>query len=893
MGVLELLLKERKLPVFLVASVIFCLPLLSQTSQPTASASADEITLQIIVVGSAEEAQQIRERVKKGESFLVLAKEKSADSTAEDGGRMGTVSLSMLRPELRDALRGVAAGQLSEVVRTPLGYAILKVVARGAKESVSAASPGGTQATAATGSVKYSFNVGGLSEAEQGLVNFDKPADWNQDPRKICQSRKQSLAAEKTAIENFLSPRNQERLAARPPIDRLSAHFSLGEIDSYEGDMDSAIEQYQEAYKIATSDLSSATLHMTEALGIAYLHKSEMENDVYRNPGERCLLPMRPGNAYAKTADSEKAIEYFLKYLEKKPDELEVKWLLNLAYMTVGAYPQKVPPEYLISPSVFESPENVGRFIDVAPQAGLKSFSTAGGVIVDDFESNGRLDVVTSSNKGNFNVVTSSFDSCGPMHFFHNNGDGTFTDQAEKAGLADQFGGLNIMQADYNNDGCLDILILRGAWEIAQRKSLLRNNCDGTFTDVTAASGLAVPATSTQAAAWVDINNDGFLDLFVANEDGPAQLFLNKGDGTFEDIAQSARVDRIMFSKGVATADYDNDGFPDLYVSNLNGKNFLYHNNHDNTFTEVAGPAGVPGSGHGFATWFFDYDNDGWPDLFVTSYFVSVDETARTYLGLPHNATTLKLYKNMKDGTFRDVSAEVGLDKVFMPMGANFGDIDNDGFLDIYLGTGNPSYASLVPNVLLRNHDGQYFVDVTASSGTGELHKGHGIAFADLDNDGDEDIVAEVGGATPGDSHALRVFENPGNGNDWINLRLVGTKTNRSAIGARIKVTVENAGQGVRSIYRTVGSGGSFGASPLQQHVGLGKDARILDIEIWWPTSNTRQHFSKVDKNQFLEIKEFAQDYAKLDRRPYRLGGAQRDVQAQTKQVAPGPTESR
>jgi parvulin-like peptidyl-prolyl isomerase len=127
MGVLELLLKERKLPVFLVASVIFCLPLLSQTSQPTASASADEITLQIIVVGSAEEAQQIRERVKKGESFLVLAKEKSADSTAEDGGRMGTVSLSMLRPELRDALRGVAAGQLSEVVRTPLGYAILEV----------------------------------------------------------------------------------------------------------------------------------------------------------------------------------------------------------------------------------------------------------------------------------------------------------------------------------------------------------------------------------------------------------------------------------------------------------------------------------------------------------------------------------------------------------------------------------------------------------------------------------------------------------------------------------------------------------------------------------------------------------------------------------------------
>ena len=173
-----------------------------------------------------------------------------------------------------------------------------------------------------------------------------------------------------------------------------------------------------------------------------------------------------------------------------------------------------------------------------------------------------------------------------------------------------------------------------------------------------------------------------------------------------------------------------------------------------------------------------------------TSYFTSVDETVRTYLGLPHNAATLKLYRNLGDGRFQDVTRQVGLDKVFMPMGANFGDIDNDGFLDIYLGTGNPSYASLVPSVLLHNNGGKFFVDVTTSSGTGELHKGHGVAFADLDNDGDEDLLFEVGGATPGDAHAMRLFENPGHGNDWITLKLVGVKTNRAAIGARIKVTV-------------------------------------------------------------------------------------------------------
>jgi hypothetical protein len=324
-------------------------------------------------------------------------------------------------------------------------------------------------------------------------------------------------------------------------------------------------------------------------------------------------------------------------------------------------------------------------------------------------------------------------------------------------------------------------------------------------------------------------------------------------------------------------ADYDNDGYMDFYVSNYRGDNALYHNNGDETFTEIAKQAGVRGTGHSFPAWFFDYDNDGWPDLFVTSYNMSVAETARTYLGLPHNAGTLKLYKNLGNGAFRDVTVQMGLDKVFMPMGANFGDVDNDGYLDMYLGTGDPSYSSLVPNVLLHNKEGKSFVDITASSGTGELHKGHGVAFADIDNDGDEDILTVIGGAAPGDSHAFRLFENPGHGNDWISVRLRGVKANRSAIGARIKVTVKNEGHGTRSIYRTVGSGGSFGASPLEQHIGLGRAAQIVSLEVWWPGSpNTPQRFLNVGANQAVEIKEFAQDYTQIARRPYRLGGARR-----------------
>ena len=815
---------------------------------------APGIPLQVIVVRTAEEAQHVESELQQGSDFGELARQLSIDPTAPSGGYMGTFQPNELRAELRDALRGLQPGQYSSPVHIPSGYTILRIMTTKGENPDRARSFD----LSATGSVKYLANIGGLGEAEAILSRLPKGPEWNHDPANVCDLRTQSLA--------LAAKRSQELLAtpqARSPLDEMELRHGLAEIYVYLGEMDLALEQYNEAYKIAATAVPAALPDIEETIGVAYLHKFQMDNDDFRDPGNKCIFPITPENASRNTPDSRKAIGYFTKYLEQRPNELEVKWLLNAAYMMVGEYPAKVPKQYLIPPEVFQSKEDVGRFVDVAQQTGLRSFGTAGGIIVDDFENNGRLD-----------VVTSGWESCGPMHYFHNNGDGTFTDETQKAGLGEEVGGLNMIQADYNNDGCVDILVMRGAWEFPQRKSLLRNNCDGTFTDVTLASGLGQP-TSSQAAVWVDIDNDGWLDLFVGNEKGPAQLFLNNHDGTFRDVALEAGVagDGSAFVKGAVAADYDNDGWPDLYLSNATGPNLLYHNNQDGTFTEVGERAGVLGNGRGFATWFFDYDNDGWPDIFVESYYTSLDETARTYLGLPHNATTIKLYRNLHNGAFDDVTDAVGLNKVFMGMGANFGDIDNDGYPDIYIGTGTPSYASLAPNVLLRNHDARYFVDVTTSSGTGELHKGHGVAFADMANSGNEDIVTVIGGATPGDSHMLRLFQNPGHGNDWINVKLVGVKSNRSAIGARIKVRVEDEGQPQRSIYRTVGSGGSFGASPLAQHIGLGKHAKIVGLDVYWPTSNTHQHFSTIPKNQFIEIEELSNGYKKLDRKPVQLGG--------------------
>jgi len=285
--------------------------------------------------------------------------------------------------------------------------------------------------------------------------------------------------------------------------------------------------------------------------------------------------------------------------------------------------------------------------------------------------------------------------------------------------------------------------------------------------------------------------------------------------------------------------DYDNDGDPDLYVSSIAAPNHLFRNEAGSSFTDVTFEAGVGLPLVSFPAWFFDYDNDGNLDIFGGAYWLPFSHEVAGLTGSapPCGAATSKLYKNTGGGTFRDVTEEAGLNIALTAMGGNFGDLDSDGFLDIYLGTGSPSLMHPVPNRFFHNQGGNGFADATFSANVGHLQKGHGIAFGDFDADGDQDLLVNLGGAARVDRFQPALFRNPGNGNRSIEISLKGTRSNRSAIGARITATLTD---GTR-VHRAVTSGGPFGASPLRQHIGLGAEAGIASVAIKWPSGQQDQ----------------------------------------------------
>ena len=615
--------------------------------------------------------------------------------------------------------------------------------------------------------------------------------------------------------------------------------------------------------------------------GLAHLRKAEVENCVRRHNRECCIFPLQEGGVHTISEPARQAREDFIVYLRETTNDKSLGrqrvatcWLLNVACMALAEYPDGVPEAYLIPPATFASDYQLPTMFDVAPALGLNPFDLAGGALVDDLDGDGRLDIVSSTS-----------DPSGEMKAYRNAGDGTFQDVAREWGLDQQLGGLHLLGADYDNDGDLDLMVPRGAWLFDDgqiRKSLLNNDGRGRFKDVTRAAGVEHPIAPTQAAVWGDMDNDGWLDLYVGHESRteveqgakpyPSPFFHSNKDGTFTDIAVQAGVTNDRYTKGVTVGDYDNDGDLDLYTSNI-GLNRLYRNEGDLKFKDVAPELKVTEpSRRSFACWFFDYDEDGDLDLWVNAFQGEVADVVLGMLGKPNQADMPCLYQNQGDGTFRDVAKEVGTAKERLPMGSSFGDLDNDGWLDVYLGTGDPNYETITPNVALRNDRGIRFQDVTQAAGLGHLQKGHGVVFVDIDDDGDQDIFHQLGGFFPGDGFADSLFENPTQGQHFVTLELQGVRTNRQGVGARLTVNLETP-SGPRSLHRAVGCISSFGAVPRRQEIGLGQATKIASIEIWWPTSGERQKFTDVAMDSWYRIVEGKDEIEKLVPSPVKLAG--------------------
>jgi hypothetical protein len=494
--------------------------------------------------------------------------------------------------------------------------------------------------------------------------------------------------------------------------------------------------------------------------------------------------------------------------------------------------------------------------------------TTGAGCAFLDYDNDGWMDIyLVNSGKCDF------YDPKSPLRnaLYRNNRDGTFTDVTEKAGVTAGGYGQGVAVGDYDGDGFPDIYVTQYG-----RNILYRNNGDGTFTDVTGRAGVAAPGWSS-SAVWFDYDNDGRLDLFVCrfvefsraenlpckadNKPGycvprlykptPSWLFHNNGDGTFTDVSKSSGIEKY-FGKawGVVATDLNNDGKMDLFVANDTTENFLFMNGGNGKFEEIAALAGVgygdtgrPRSGMGVDS--ADFNQDGWMDLFVAN--------------IDHERYSL--YQNNHDETFDDQAGPVGISaatRLMSGWGLKFFDYDNDGNLDLFLANGNPDdlIESMQKEVtyreplLLFHSDGKTLHNVSAESGPifSRNLSARGLAIGDFDNDGAPDVLIAINDAAP-----LLLRNTAAKGNHWLGIKLVGKKSNRDAIGARVTY---QAGDLKR--HRMKVGGGSFLSSHDPRMVlGLGKRTAIDWVEVKWPEpGGATERFTGLSIDKYITIVE-------------------------------------
>jgi enediyne biosynthesis protein E4 len=531
-----------------------------------------------------------------------------------------------------------------------------------------------------------------------------------------------------------------------------------------------------------------------------------------------------------------------------------------------------------------------GKYVDASDRLGVRFRQQASptsrkylletmgsGVALFDYDNDGRLDIFFANGatipdpaaKGSIPRKD------GPKYWdrlFHQKSDGTFEDVTEKAGLAGIGYSTGVAIGDYDNDGFEDLFVAGYG-----RAALYHNNRNGTFTDATNSAGVAGSGWMT-SAAWVDYDNDGRLDLVVARymqwdfddifcghrEQGfrsychpdlfkpeSSLLYHNGGNGKFSEVSHSAGLDKPGKGLGIAIADYDHDGWMDIFLANDSMPEFLFHNRENGTFEEVALPSGaaLDGNGTSFAGMgvdFEDYNNDGWPDLVIT------DLANQRYA----------LYSNAKDGTFDYATTTSGLGAISIShsgWGTRFLDYDNDGWKDLMIVQSHvmdtiqinePNLRYREAPALLRNQGGKTFVDVSAQSGDvfRQEWAARGLAIGDINNDGKVDAVV-----TSNDGPAWVLLNESENTNHWITLNLIGVKSNRDGIGARVRIATAGGEQ-----FATVTTASSYeSSSDKRLHFGLGSADSVREIEIRWP-SGIRQTLKDLRCDQILTITEAA-----------------------------------
>jgi hypothetical protein len=557
-------------------------------------------------------------------------------------------------------------------------------------------------------------------------------------------------------------------------------------------------------------------------------------------------IPYVVATIYFRKEEYAKGIPYALQACRDVPTDRRYRWMLRALTMMAGRMDATIPGEFRIDmPASFSSSFH---FEDVTGDSGTGRLALGRGAAWGDFDNDGREDILVGAERA-------------PFQLLQNLGNGRFRDVAAEMGLIDPVGlGCYAAQfVDYDNDGYQDIFLSSNGWGGGGRLFLFHNERGKRFVDVTEQAGLGEPVNAF-GASWADYDNDGQVDLAVAagivdpTDGDRLRLFHNEGNGKFREVGQQAGLRQKARWISVAWGDYDGDGRQDLLATSFDAGCFLFRNLGNGKFEDVTEKAGLRSAHHAYTPEFFDYDNDGRLDIFVSTYpdgdFKGMISNYMAGAVMPASQQQL-LFHNNGDGSFTNVTEKAGITGWYGAMSSQVGDLDNDGYPEILLGTGNPELDWTEPKVLFLNDGNGHFVE--ASTAAGLIHFGmlHGIAFADYDNSGNLSMFGSFGGFYWGTRETSRLYRNTGSANRAVEVKLVGTRSNRDAVGARVFATV-----GSRRIYKWVNGGDGFGTLNSRiVHIGLGRNSRVDQLRVDWP-SGAHQSWHNVPGAQRVEIVE-------------------------------------